>query len=77
MKTKVTEQGLLIPKELLEGFDEVEIRREDHQLLIVPVSEDPILSLGREPVLVEINDASVHHHHCFTENFSGSLGTRV
>ena len=62
MKTKVTEQGLLIPKELLEGFDEVEIRKQDHQLLIVPVSEnDPILQLGREPLIAEIDDASANH----------------
>jgi hypothetical protein len=62
MKTKVTEQGLLIRKEFLEGFDEVEIRKENHQLLIVPVSEeDPILQLGREPVLAEMDDASTHH----------------
>ena len=62
MKTRVTEQGLLIPKDLLEGFDEVEIRREDHHLLIVPVSrEDPILQLGREPVLGEMDDASTNH----------------
>ncbi len=62
MKTKVTEQGLLIPKELLEGFDEVEIRKEDHQLVIVPVSsDDPILQLGTEPVLDGVDDASDNH----------------
>ncbi len=62
MKTKVTEQGLLVPKELLEGFDEVEIRKEDHQLVIVPISsDDPILQLGTEPVLDGVDDASDHH----------------
>ena len=62
MKTKVTEQGLLIPKGLLEGFDEVEIRKQYHQLLIVPASEsDPILQLGREPVRADITDASTNH----------------
>jgi len=62
MKTKVTEQGLLIPKELLEGFDEVEIRKQNHQVLIVPASEsDPILQLGREPILADITDASTDH----------------
>jgi hypothetical protein len=30
MKSRVGEQGLLIPKELLEGFEEVEITKEDH-----------------------------------------------
>ena len=62
MKTKVTEQGLLIPKELLEGFDEVEIRKEDKRLLIVPVSEDdPIFQLGQDPVVGGIGDASANH----------------
>jgi len=62
MKTKVLEQGLVIPKELLEGFGEVEIRREDHRLLVVPASEDdPILQLGREPVDDKIEDASANH----------------
>ncbi len=62
MKTKVTEQGLLVPKELLEGFDEVEIRKEDHQLVIVRISsDDPILRLGTEPVLDGVDDASDNH----------------
>ena len=62
MKTKVTERGLLIPKELLEGFDEVEIRKQNHQLLIVAAPEsDPILQLGREPVRADITDASTNH----------------
>ena len=62
MKTKVTEQGLLIPKELLEGFYEVEIRKEDHRLLIIPIAEDdPIRRLGREPLLDDMNDVSVNH----------------
>jgi virulence-associated protein VagC len=62
VKAKVTEQGLLVPKELLEGFDEVEIRKEDHQLVIVPISsDDPILQLGTEPVVDGVDDASDKH----------------
>jgi hypothetical protein len=30
MKTKVTEKGLIIPKDWLEGIDEVEIRNDFH-----------------------------------------------
>jgi virulence-associated protein VagC len=62
MKGRVGEQGLFIPKELLEGFDEVEIRRENHALLIVPLADgDPILQLGQEPVTCELDDASIDH----------------
>ncbi|HMD98041.1 MAG TPA: hypothetical protein VKM93_12030 [Terriglobia bacterium] len=62
IKTKITEEGLLIPKEFLEGFDEVEILKEDGQVLIVPLrSADPILQLGAQPVSGEIDDASTNH----------------
>lgn len=46
MRVKVTEQGLVIPKELLEGIQEVEIRREDQQIILVPMAEP-------EPMLLE------------------------
>lgn len=34
MTAKVTEEGLLIPRELLRGFEEVEIRRENDRVII-------------------------------------------
>jgi hypothetical protein len=40
MKAKVTEQGLLIPKQFLEGIQEVEIRHQHGLLLIVPIVSD-------------------------------------
>ncbi len=62
MRTKVTEQGLLIPREMLEGVDEVEIRKEENQILIVPLSgNDPILELGVDPIDDDVDDASVRH----------------
>lgn len=62
MRSKVTEDGLLIPKRLLEGVDEVEIRREGNLLLLVPVSDaDPMLELGEHPVEDSVTDASEHH----------------
>jgi virulence-associated protein VagC len=61
-KAKMTERGLVVPSELLEGFDEVEIRREDHQIVIAPISgEDPIFQLGRSPVADDMDDASFNH----------------
>ncbi len=64
MKTKVTEQGLVIPKHLLEGIDEVEIRKEQNMILIVPViANDPILEIGTQPIVSDVSDASVNHDH--------------
>ena len=58
MKTKVTEKGVLVPKKFFKGIKEVEIRKEDNLILVVPVTDDPILRLGSEPVTDEATDAS-------------------
>ena len=62
MKTEVTEQGIMIPKQFLGGAKEVEIRREKNYILVIPLSgEDPILRFGKNPVSDEITDASENH----------------
>lgn len=62
MRAKVTHQGVLIPKQWLEGIDEVEIRREQTLIVIEPVVvEDPILRLGTDPIVTDVDDASIHH----------------
>ncbi len=62
MKVKVTEQGLLIPKELLEGFQEFEVQKENHQIVLTPTEEpDPIWQLGSNPISLGITDASENH----------------
>ena len=61
MRTRVNESGLLIPKHLLEGFDEVEIRQEQQMITIVPMSGDPIRKLGQAPLNACETDASEHH----------------
>jgi hypothetical protein len=62
MRTKVTEHGVLIPKMLFEGIDEVEIRKERNVIIVVPVmADDPILDLGRQPITVDVDDASANH----------------
>ncbi len=64
MKTKVTEQGVLIPKHLLEGVDEVEIRQEQNAILVLPITDDdPILQLGMHPITDDVDDGSEHHDH--------------
>jgi len=62
MKAKVTEQGVIIPKEFLEGVKEVEIRKTDNLIVIVPTTKsDPILALGQGPVNCGVSDASERH----------------
>lgn len=62
MRTKVTEDGVLLPKQWFEGINEVEIRREHNLILIEPIAEtDPIFSLGTHPIVDDVEDASLHH----------------
>ena len=62
MKGKVTDQGLLIPKRLLKGVEEVDIQKRGSIIVVSPVSpRDPVLDLGTEPVCLEIRDASENH----------------
>ena len=62
MTTKVTEQGLLVPKDLLLNVDEVEIRKEHDIIIIIPaMTKDPIFELGQQPVTADVDDASVKH----------------
>jgi hypothetical protein len=62
MRAKVTNEGLVIPLDLLEGHKEVEIRKEgDHILILLSPEVDPILGLGSEPVECGAPDASEHH----------------
>jgi hypothetical protein len=59
MRTKVSEQGVVIPKELLEGITEVDIRKQNGLIVVMPVGqEDPLYDIGRNPVKLGIPDAS-------------------
>jgi hypothetical protein len=63
MRTKVTENGVLIPKGWLEGIDEVEIQKAQNMIIVVPVqADDPVLNLGKEPILLDVEDASLNHN---------------
>lgn len=62
MRTKVTENGVLIPKTMLEGIDEVDIQKAQNMIIVVPVpADDPIVNLGKHPIHLEVEDASVNH----------------
>lgn len=62
MKVKVTEKGLVIPRKFLKGIKEVDIRRQNGLILVVPLGEkDPIFNLGKNPVKSSVTDGSVNH----------------
>ncbi len=61
LKIKVTEQGVVVPKEFLNGIKEVEIRQEHNRIVIVPIEDDPILGLGSQPISDGVKDASENH----------------
>lgn len=64
MKAKVTKRGVTVPKELLEGMDEVEMYRQDGAVIIVSSRDkDPVFEIGDNPIDDEITDASVNHDH--------------
>jgi hypothetical protein len=62
MKAKVGDEGLLLPRDLFGGIEEVEIRRDDNVITITPsLEDDPILGLGKHPVTCGISDGSERH----------------
>lgn len=59
MKAKVTQQGVIIPKKLLRGVEEVEIRKKNGMILVVPrPKDDTVYKLGTKPVRCGAPDAS-------------------
>ena len=61
MKSKVTEEGVLVPKKFFKGIKEVEIRKENNLVIVVPIIDDPIVQLGGQPVSDDVEDASENH----------------
>jgi hypothetical protein len=59
MKMQVSEQGLLIPKELLADRQEVEIIEEQELIIIKTLKKTPsIWDLGKNPVECDVHDIS-------------------
>ena len=59
MKMQVSEQGLLIPKELLADRQEVEIIEEQELIIIKTLKKTPsIWDLGQNPVECDVHDIS-------------------
>lgn len=64
MTIKITQAGIVIPRELLGGFEELEeadVVRENGKIVVIPkIKHDPILDFGKHPVRTGIRDASVN-----------------
>lgn len=59
MRTRVSEDGVVIPKELLEGIAEVDIRKQNGVIVVIPAGkEDPLYNIGKDPVVSGVTDAS-------------------
>lgn len=62
MRSKVTEQGVTLPKQWFQGVAEVEIQREEDRIVVVPVrGDDPIARLGSDPINLDVDDAAANH----------------
>lgn len=64
MKTRLTEQGIIIPKDMLVGIDEIENRRQAGMIIVVPVSARyHIFDIDRNPIDADITDASENQNY--------------
>ena len=64
MKASVQERGLLIPKRLLRGVAQVDIRNQKTSRIVgtpQPAPGDPIFGLGSTPVKSRLCNASAKH----------------
>ena len=63
MRATVNKKGLLIPKKLLKGIKEAEIKWEKGKIVVEPakVEEDPIFGLGTHPGCSTLKDGSIRH----------------
>ena len=74
MKVKVTARGITIPRRMLGGAMEVEVRQEEDRIVVVPVGEQPLppddalYELGSDPVDMGVTDGSISHDHYLYED---------
>lgn len=63
MKLKVTDSGVVIPRDMLPDVDEVDVQMEGGVVVLTPVRDanDPIWEMGNDPVTLGLSDASENH----------------
>lgn len=74
-RVKVTDEGVVIPREWFADVDEVELRRENGRVVVDPVripKNDPVWNLGKYPVDLDgPTDVSVNHDKYVYDDLSG------
>ncbi len=63
MKAVVGVTGILIPRRMLRGVKEVEIRKDGRNIVVEPAvpESDPVFGLGEHPVRTGVDDGAEHH----------------
>ena len=63
MKALVGAAGVLIPRRMLRGVKEVDIRKQGRNIVVEPSARDadPVFELGKPPVRSGVNDGAEHH----------------
>ncbi len=63
MKAVVGDTGVLIPRRMLRGVKEVEIRKQGRNIVVEPSARDsdPIFDLGKTPVRSGVSDGAERH----------------
>lgn len=63
MKLKVTESGVVIPRDMLPDVEEVDVRMEGTVMVLTPLRDtnDPIWEMGNDAVICGLADASENH----------------
>ena len=63
MKAVVGGTGVLIPRRMLRGVKEVEIRKDGRNIVVEPAARgsDPVFGLGEHPVRSGVVDGAEHH----------------
>lgn len=63
MKAVVGTSGVLIPRRMLRGVKEVEIRKQGRNIVVEPSvpESDPVFELGKTPVRSGVDDGAANH----------------
>jgi hypothetical protein len=63
MKLKVTDSGVVVPRDMLPDVDEVDVRLEGDVVLLTPLrdDDDPLWQMGSDPVTCGLPNASSNH----------------
>jgi len=63
MRLKVTDSGVVVPREMFPDVEEVDVRVEGRLVILTPLRDqnDPLWQMGNDPVSCALPDASQSH----------------